>query len=89
MTDGTKLDGINNANLARKAAAAEGLIDKQGNIDLDALREGYPELFGAEGRKPEGGAGSGVGSEIHVGRTMNDYIRLRLGYGIRSTISGR
>ena len=67
--------GVSNIKLAFHIATTEDMFDKRGNIDFEALKKDYPELFVNKGRKPEGGAGDGLGTELKKGGSMDDFIR--------------
>ncbi len=67
--------GVSNIKLAFHIATTEDMFDKRGNIDFEALKKDYPELFVNKGRKPEGGAGDGLGTELKKGDSMNAFIR--------------
>ena len=67
--------GVSNIKLAFHIATTEDMFDKRGNIDFEALKKDYPELFVNKGRKPQGDAGEGRETEIQKGGSMNEFIR--------------
>lgn len=74
--------GITNLKLAWLAVQQdEGLQDRAGNVNLDSLKEKYPELFATQRpQTPAGNAGSGTGgSPPAAGQSMDDWIRRRAG----------
>lgn len=71
--------GVTNFKLAWIAAQQSGAIDKRGNVNLETLRQEYPELFGKKQKTPAGNAGSGTGSGAPGGKSMNDFIRTAAG----------
>lgn len=58
----------------------EGLIDRRGNLDVDALRKDFPELFSAGKPAPRGNAGDGINNDTPGGGDMNAWIRRSAGY---------
>lgn len=71
--------GVNNLKLAWTAAKQDNLYKRNGDVDLTALKEAYPELFHTEERKPPpGNAGAGTQKQPS-GSTMNDLIRRAAG----------
>jgi hypothetical protein len=69
--------GVSNLKLAYLVAVQDDLFTRSGVPDFDALRRGYPELFGATAARPTtppGHAGSGTTSQPPA-RSMNDFIR--------------
>jgi len=71
--------GVTNLRLAFMAARADELFDKRGNPDFKALREHYPELFGAGQKTAPGNAGSGTNHKQPASQSMNDFIRVASG----------
>ena len=70
--------GVANLKLAYLAATQDGLFDKRGGVNFEAMKQTYPELFG--GRKPpEANPGSGTGNQPPTAATMNDFIRAAAG----------
>lgn len=70
--------GVSNLKLAYTVAVQDEMFDKRGNVDFEALKKVYPELFG--GRKaPDGNAGNGTGNNKPAGKSMNDFIRTAAG----------
>lgn len=65
--------GCSNPKAALALAQAEGLFDKGGRVDWDALKAAAPELF--RPRVPQGNAGVGTGSPPPATNSMNDFIR--------------
>lgn len=66
--------GASNLKLAYLAASSDGLIGDDGTLQLDTLRETYPELFGA--KAPAGNAGNGTQTPgSGHSPTMDDVIR--------------
>ena len=66
--------GCSNPKAAYLIAAADGLFDKRGNPDWEAIKKAAPELFlGSKGTQTHAGAGSG--SQASSSGTMNDFIR--------------
>lgn len=51
--------GVANLKLAWMAAKESGLVRSDGNADFAALKEKYPELFGATTKPPKGNGGDG------------------------------
>ena len=67
--------GVSNIKLAYHIATTEDMFDKRGNIDFEALKKDYPELFVNKGRKDRGDAGEGTSTELRSKGTFNDWIR--------------
>lgn len=65
--------GCSNPKAALALAQADGLFDKRGRVDWDALKAAAPELF--RPRVPQGNAGVGTGSPPPATSSMNDFIR--------------
>lgn len=63
-------------------AQAEGLFNKQGRPDWQAIRAAAPELFGTVAGNAH--AGSGTGTPPAPQKNMNDFIRTAAGRGVRS-----
>jgi hypothetical protein len=70
--------GVTNLKLAWIVAREANLIDGQGNVNLSALKEQFPELF-KPSTPPKGNAGSGVGQEGTPTKGMNSFIRRAAG----------
>ena len=71
--------GVTNLKLAYHVAKEDDLFDKRGNVNLDKLKEEYPELFGV-GKKIKGNIGEGTGSTPTGGKAgMSEYIRAAAG----------
>jgi hypothetical protein len=71
--------GVTNARLAWLAALEIEAFDRRGLPNWDALRKGFPELFGRLGAAPAGNAGRGTGGEPPGGASMNTFIRRSTG----------
>lgn len=74
--------GVSNLRLAFIAAVQDDLFDRNGNPDLTALKQRYPELFGARpapGKRVPAGSGNGSSGQIDTARSMNDFIRRSAG----------
>lgn len=70
--------GVSNLKAAYTLAAADDLFDRRGNVDVEALRKTYPELF-ATTQRTAGNAGSGAGQGKQQTPGMNDMIRRAAG----------
>jgi hypothetical protein len=80
--------GVNclNPKLAWMAAQQDKLLDRNGNVDIAAVKTAYPELFQAaqqpQQQRTQGHAGAGTQqAPASGGQTMNDLIRRSAGYG--------
>lgn len=71
--------GISNLKLAYHVATTDGLFDGRGNVNFEAMKTAFPELFGKPSKTPPGGAGEGAGDGINEKPSMNDFIRGRAG----------
>lgn len=71
--------GCTNPKLAWTLAQADGLFDRKGMPDWNAIKTAAPELF----RKPaaSGNAGAGTGNNPAPGATMDQIIRGAIGRG--------
>jgi len=71
--------GVSNLKLAYLVVVQEDLFDKRGNVNIDALKKDYPELFDQGAPKTKGNAGDGTETQqpAHVG--MNEFIRASAG----------
>lgn len=69
--------GCNDPRLAYLAAQEIKAFDRGGNVNWDALKREYPNLFGKP--VPAGNAGSGTGRPPTAADTMDEYIRRRVG----------
>jgi hypothetical protein len=67
--------GVTNIKLAFLVTKQDEIYDKKGNPDFDALKKGYPELFGKPAEPPKANAGDGAGQEAPKGKDMNAWIR--------------
>ncbi len=70
--------GVVNVRLAWLAAEEAGVFDRRGNVDWEALRGGFPELFGKKAA-PAGNAGAGTGGDPPGAADMNAFIRRSAG----------
>ena len=67
--------GVSNLRLAWIAAQGGDYLDRKGALDVDALKQDYPELFPAP-QATRGNAGNGAGGEAPSGgSSMNSMIR--------------
>ena len=58
------------------AATEMGAFDRRGNVDWDAMKKAYPELFVQPKRTPPpGDAGTGAGNSAPQSFSMNDALR--------------
>jgi|GEM_PF-1526226 len=74
--------GATNLRLAYLAASEAGLLDDEGNVDTEALKSQFPELFRQPKPKlPAGNAGSGAGQPPPQPFDMNAEIRRKAGRG--------
>jgi hypothetical protein len=73
--------GVTNLKLAYLVAKQDELFDRKGNPDFEALKKGYPELFGKPGAPPPppGNAGAGTGGTPPAKQGMNEFIRAAAG----------
>lgn len=72
--------GVNNLKLAYLAAKDSGLIDDQGRVNWEQMKQSFPQLFGATaGSQPSGNAGSGT-QQSSGKPDMNKLIRRAAGY---------
>lgn len=71
--------GITNLKLAWLVVGNDGLMDGRGRVDFAALKQRYPELFGAATRTAPGNAGSGTQQPGTGARSMNEFIRAAAG----------
>jgi hypothetical protein len=71
--------GVKNLKLAYTVAVSDEMFDRRGNINFQAMKEAYPELFGGVQKAPTGNAGSGAGGGQTTGISMNDFIRRKAG----------
>ena len=75
--------GVNNFRLAWTAAKQDSLYNRKGEVDLEALREAYPELFHPPTKEksaaPAGNAGAGTQQPPKGATSMNDLIRRAAG----------
>lgn len=72
--------GVTNLKLAWMVAQSDGLFDRKGQPDFDALKKSYPELFGGVQRRSapgDGGTGHTMNQPGQGG--MNDFIRKSAG----------
>lgn len=69
--------GVTNLKLAYMAAKNDDLFRRDGSADFDAIKKGYPELFGA--RVSSNNGGSGTGGTAPTSTSMDDIIRGRAG----------
>ena len=72
--------GVKNLRLAYTVALQDDLFNKRGEVDLEALKKTYPELFAQKSTLPAGNAGSGLNGGTPRS-TMNDWIREKAGRG--------
>ena len=72
--EGLSAAGCSNLKLAYLAAAESGLIDGQGNVNIEKMKTQFPELFKTT-QTPPGKAGTGTETKAPGGATMNDFIR--------------
>lgn len=74
--------GVTNLQLAWVAAKQDQIFDRKGDVDLEALKEAYPELFTAPAttKTPTGNAGAGTGN-VPAKNDMNALIRRAAGRG--------
>ena len=71
--------GVSNLKAAWTLARADNLFDRKGNIDLDALKTGYPEIFQTRRvASANGGEGTGGGNPPSPA-DMNRAIRQAIG----------
>lgn len=70
--------GITNLKLAWIAAREADAIDKRGNVNLETLKQAYPELF-KKPVPPPGNAGAGQGNGLPGKKDMNNFIRAAAG----------
>ena len=66
--------GITNIKLAYIAAKQDELINKRGIVNIEKLKENYPELF-SKVRTPDGSAGDGTKEELNQKAGMNEALR--------------
>lgn len=72
--------GVKNAKLAYVVAIQDGLIGPKGQVNWEAMKSSYPELFGSKPGSGAGNAGAGTGNPPPAsGNSMNDYIRRAAG----------
>lgn len=77
LEDATRPEiGCRNPKAAYALATAEGLFDRRGHPDWEAIKTAAPELFGAP--STQGNAGAGTGNQSSK-TTMNDFIRRAAG----------
>lgn len=78
--DAARAAKVANLRLAWLAAKQDNLLKRNGDVDMDALREAYPELFETVGpqKAPTGNAGAGTGSPPKQ-VNMNTLIRRAAG----------
>lgn len=71
--------GVTNLRLAWLAVQNdENLLDRRGQVDLERMKKGYPELFGRP-KASSGNAGAGTTSPPKPGSGMNEFIRTAAG----------
>ena len=70
--------GVTNLKLAYTVAVQDGMFDTKGNANFKAMKEAYPELFGATQVTP-GNAGTGTQTTPPSGTGMNNFIRGKTG----------
>ncbi len=70
--------GCTSPELALLAAEKDGLFDRRGNVDWQALKEKYPILF-KQPIPPRGNAGNGTGTPPRGGPDIDAMIRARAG----------
>jgi hypothetical protein len=74
--------GIANLKLAYTVAVQDEMFDRRGQVDFEALKRAYPELFaGGKPATPPGNAGAGTGAPPPAKTGMNDFIRAAAGRG--------
>lgn len=71
--------GCTNARLAFVLAETEGLFNKQGAPNWEAIKTAAPELFRKAGAQGSADGGAGAGKTAHGGKSMNDFIRAAAG----------
>jgi hypothetical protein len=71
--------GVTNLKLAYLCAVQDEMFDKKGNVNFEALKTKYPELFAGGKLKPRGNAGDGTGANQPAGGGMNAFIRQSAG----------
>lgn len=70
--------GVSNLKLAYMIARQDGLFDKRGQVNFEAMKNQYPELFPQRPVTPKGNAGAG--RESPGAKTdMNQFIRRQAG----------
>lgn len=67
--------GVTNIRLAYTVATQDGMFDKCGDANFEAMKQEYPELFGGTPKPPVANAGAGTRKPPTGGKSMNDYIR--------------
>lgn len=70
--------GVVNLKLAYLAATQDGLFDKRGVVNFEAIKQSYPELFGVR-KPPAANPGDGTGTQPPASKSMNDFIRTAAG----------
>lgn len=68
--------GASNLKLAYMAAVSDDLFKKDGSVDFEAMKKGYPELFG---KASSNNAGSGGNNLPESKQTMDAFIRSKAG----------
>ena len=77
--DAAHAAGVTNLRLAYVVAVQDDLFDKKGNVNFEALKLKYPELFTGKAPPPKGNAGAGTGSDGRATAGMNEIIRRAAG----------
>lgn len=79
--------GVKNLRLAHIAATETGLIDDDGVVNMDGLKESYPELFVSESpgtpMVPRGNAGDGAGGGTPPAKKADMDTLIRSSAGIQ------
>jgi hypothetical protein len=71
--------GVTNLQLAYLAAKEGGLFDGRGNVNFEAMKLKFPELFGTKKPAPPAHGGEGGGDQIRTKEDMNQFIRREAG----------
>lgn len=71
--------GVTNLKLAYLVAQTEDLFDRRGQVNFEAMKAQFSELFGGKPKTPAGNAGTGTDGGNASGTTMNQFIRKAAG----------
>jgi hypothetical protein len=75
--------GVKNLKLAYTVAREDEMFDRRGNVNFEAMKADYPELFGSSTAPASGNAGAGTTSQPAPGgkhAAANDAIRRAAGW---------